>query len=181
VLTYRVFPHVAGVRATQPGHARYLPEQGAGRFDNPASYRARYLALDPTTAVIERFAGLAWWSAAMFRVPGLAGAMYRLGVLEVDEGIDVVDLDDPRRLVDLGSRPTEVMSADRSVTQELARRIHERGADGVRWWSTWPEHRPLLALWSTDVRVVRVLDLGLDHDAVIAAAGILAKPVRMVG
>jgi hypothetical protein len=102
-------------------------------------------------------------------------------VLEVDEGIDVVDLDDPRRLVDLGSRPTEVMSADRSVTQELARRIHERGADGVRWWSTWPEHRPLLALWSTDVRVVRVLDLGLDHDAVIAAAGILAKPVRMVG
>lgn len=178
MLTYRVFPHVPGARSSHPGHALYLPEQGAGRFDNPDLYRARYLALDPTTAVIERFAGLAWWTAAIFRVPGLAGAAHKLAAIRVPDSVDLADLDDPRALVSLRSRPTAVMSADRAVTQQLARRVHQRGGDGIRWWSTWPEHRPLVVLWAGGARVDHVEDLGLDHDAVIAAAGVLAKPLR---
>ncbi len=116
----------------------------------------------------------------MFVYPAIPEARYKLAALDLPDGIDVADLDDPRVLVSLRTRPTAVMSRDRNATQALARRIFERrGTDGIRWWSTWPEHRPLMALWRDEAKVDHVEDLALDHDAVIAAAGVLAKPVRM--
>ena len=179
MLGYRVFPSIRGVRSTQPGHALHVGRQGAGRWDNPELYVARYLATDPTTAVIETFAGLAWWTATMFAAPALPSGAYRLAAIRLPDDLRIADLDDPAMLVALGERPTGVMSADRRHTQELAARIHAAGKhDGIGWWSTWPEHRALLAVWRGDAKVDHVEDLDLDHEAVIAAAGVLAKPIR---
>lgn len=179
MLGYRAFPYIRGARATQRGHPLYLPPQGAGRFDNPDRYKVWYLASDPTTAVIETFAALAWWTPAMFEFPAAPGAHYRLASIELPERTQLSDFDDPEVLAALRTRPTAVMSSDRRVTQALAAAVHQRDEDGIRWWSTWPEHRPLLAVWNGQARVRSTEVLHLDHDAVIAAAGVLAKPVRL--
>lgn len=182
MLAYRVFPHLPGARATKPGNARYVPPQGHGRFDNPDRYQLRYLALDPVTAVVEAFGGLAWWTPAMFRVPALPGAARKLATLTLPDAVRLVDLDDPHRLAEREIRPTEVMAADRAVTQELALRLFEECRwDGIRWWSTWPQHAPVIAVWSATMGVRKVEPLNLDHPAVAGAATFLAKPLRAAG
>lgn len=182
MLAYRVFPHLPGARPRQPGHPLYLHRpQGRGRWDNPALYTVRYLALDPAAAVAETFAnlGLRWWTPAMFRLPALPGATRALGVYRLDDGTALLDLDDPVELAARSLRPTQVLSRNRAQTQAIAARVHGEGRwDGLRWWSYYAPHWTLVAVWAGRWRCVRVEPLDLEHPAVVDAADTLARPIR---
>lgn len=180
MLVYRVFPHLPGARADEPGHPLYVHHpQGKGRWDNPSLYQARYLATSPQAAVGEAFANLSTWSPAMLAAPLLPRSVRRLGTYRFDETANpVLDLDDARALLDRHLRPTDVVVRNRPRTQAIAERIFNEGRwAGIGWWSY---HRPqwaLVALWSTvTLSLERTEDLG-GHPALSEAAAALAKHV----
>jgi hypothetical protein len=137
VIVYRVFPYDAKARPGTPGHPMYLHRpQGRGRLDNPTVYDTWYVALSPECAVGEVFGDLSSWSAEMFTVPYLPGGRRALGLYEVDAGIPILDLDDPKVLVERGLRPTQVVSRNRSVSQGWALSIfHETKSNADRRWA----------------------------------------------
>jgi hypothetical protein len=179
VLLYRIFPHLPSARRGEPGHPLYLHAgQGKGRWDNPASCLAWYMAQEPVSAVGEAFADLATWRDEMFPFPQLPGAQRALGVYRVADDLPYVDLDDARTLVERGMRPTQVIERNRPYTQGKAREIHqERRWNGIRWWSF---HRPqwrVWCLWDVEPACEDVEQLNVAHVAVRDAAGALGKPI----
>jgi hypothetical protein len=179
VLLYRVFPYLASARRGAPGHPLHVhPGQGTGRWDNPASYVAWYLAGEPASAVGEVFAAIGTWREEMFACPQVPGARRALGVYRLADDLPYVDLDDARTLLDRGMRPTQVIERNRPYTQAKALEIYlERRWQGIRWWSF---HRPrwrVWCLWDVVPRCEDVQELGLAHAAVLDAAAALAKPI----
>jgi hypothetical protein len=88
---------------------------------------------------------------------------------------DLLDLDDPRNLVQRSLRPSGVATTDREMTQPMAVAIYEEGVPGFEWWST------IEASWiNVTLFEDRVVDrftlagepelLTLDHPAVREAA-----------
>jgi hypothetical protein len=91
---------------------------------------------------------------------------------------DLVDCNDPAALGRHHLRPDELASHDRGVTQAIARRLHDSGAPGFRWWSA------LTGAWHSTVlfadRVpAKKLDVGepelvtLTHPALARCAAVL--------
>jgi RES domain-containing protein len=164
-----------------------VDRQGGGRFDNPHRYAALYAATSPQAAVGETFANSSTWLAeevtrAKERRPRC------LVTLEVDvDEHRLLDLDDPRTLVDLGLRPSDVVRRNRDHTQEIAQAIWmalpETGTRGLRWRSYWRVEWEVLMLWSDDlqppwfpfVTVAAVDQLRTDHPAVVLAADVLPR------
>jgi len=126
--------------------------QGEGRHDNPERYACLYLATDAQSAVVEQL--------ARFRgnvlVPGMLrrrGLPLGLATLHLDERARLVDLDDPVVLDARDLRPSLVATRRRALTQPQALAIHESGADGIRWWSTFE------SLWANTT----LFDRGARH------------------
>lgn len=179
MLVYRVFPYLASVKAGQPGHPLYVhPEQGTGRFDNPAQYLAWYMADLPTAAVGESFGDLSVWRDEMFPFPRIPGSRRALGTYRLPDELPYVDLDDPQRLVELGVRPSQVVERNRPYTRALALRIYQQGPyNGLRWWSF---HRPqwrVYCLWEIGPTIEVIDHLSLSFPAVRDAATTLSKPL----
>lgn len=179
MLLYRVFPYRSAARRRSPGHPLYVhPGQGKGRWDNPASYLAWYMAQEPTSAVGEVFAAVGTWRDEMFAFPQIPGAQRALGVYRLPDDLPYVDLDDAQTLVERGMRPSQVVERNRPYTQAKALDIYqERRWHGIRWWSL---HRPqwrVWCLWDIDLVCEDVQDLDVEHVAVRDAASVLAKPV----
>ena len=87
-----------------------------------------------------------------------------------------VDLDRPDVLAERGLRPSLVATRHREVTQPQALAIHETGADGVRWWSTFESLWANVTLFDRAVRrlrVVRVAALAADDAALREALELL--------
>jgi hypothetical protein len=178
LLLYRVFPYLPSALEGEAGHPLYVhPNQGAGRFDNPALYLAWYVSSEPSSAVGEVFASLTHWSEAMFDFPLIPDSRRALATYRLQDDLPYVDLDDPQRLVELGVRPSQVVQRNRPYTQALAARIYAMADyNGIRWWSF---HRPswrVWCLWEIVPSVETVDELTLDHPAVKEAAENLAKP-----
>jgi hypothetical protein len=87
-------------------------------------------------------------------------------------------------LVELGLRPTQIVTRNLAVTSEWAHRIwsqsspaiDDRKWQAVQWWSF---HRPtwtVVASWERP-KLVELERLNLDHPAVVAAAKSLNRPV----
>jgi hypothetical protein len=155
--------------------------QGEGRHDAPTLYGCLYASVEPLSAVVEQLAGLTGTSiepADLFR----HGHPLALGALELDDGAELLDLDDPEVLVRERLRPSRVATNDRSTTQEQALELFERhaGAVGLRWWSTFESlwanvtlfDRAEGALEASDVQALEVGD-----DVVREAADFLGLPV----
>jgi hypothetical protein len=134
---YRLFPFDPEASPRGEGGplfvARHL--QGGGRHDNPDAYGALYASRSTISPIAEHLA--AW------RASGAGGSALRpegraMALVGFDEsGLNsVVDLDDPRTLLDRGLRPSSVATRERRVTRPLARALYEEGAAGFRWWST---------------------------------------------
>jgi len=179
VLLYRVFPYLSTASSGQPGHPLYIhPNQGYGRFDNPARYLAWYMASEAVSAVGESFADITVWKDAMFDFPSIPGSRKALGIYDLPDDLPYVDLDDPQQLVDRGVRPSQVVERNRPFTQGLALTIYQESRyNGIRWWSF---HRPqwrVWCLWEVDPTVAQVDDLTTSHIAVVSAARTLAKAV----
>lgn len=181
MLLYRVFPWLASAEPGTPGHALFVPpSRGAGRIDNPGYYDALYLSSAPAGAVAEIFGDLSVWTPEMLRKPQIPGSVRAVGTYELDESARVFDLDDPRALVELALRPSEVVTREREVTQRWALAIFQRRAwTGVRWWSYYDPRWYAYGLWDRgSLRVVDVQPLKLDSPAVVEAATVLMRPLR---
>lgn len=137
-MLYRVFPKVAGAAPSQDGGPLYVDRtlQGPGRHDNPTEFAALYMSRQAESAVAERikwFQGRTVTPDAFQRVDGRP---YALATLD-DSGLEgLVDLDDPRELIRLGFRPSQVATHHRDLTQRMALSVFQEGATGMEWWST---------------------------------------------
>ena len=150
------------------------PYQGEGRHDHPAAYGCLYLSEQPLSCVVEqlaRFRGQRLIPELLLR----RGLPLALAELELPDGAELVDLDEPAVLRRERLRPSRVATRHRDVTQPQARALHDRhpSAAGLRWWSTYE------ALWANvtlferarrrlGVRAVRALAV-TDPDVVEAA------------
>ena len=72
----------------------------------------------------------------------------------------VVDLDEPRVLVRERLRPSVVATRQREVTQPQALALFERGAAGMRWWSTFESLWANVTLFDVRGSVVRQFVFG---------------------
>jgi hypothetical protein len=154
------------------------PYQGEGRHDNRELYGCLYLSDRAVSCVVEQL--------ARFRGQRLTAPLLRrrelplaLAELELDDGAELIDLDQPAVLRRERLRPSLVATRRREVTQPQARAFYEThvAAAGIRWWSTFE------SLWANatlfdraaprlGLREIRVLTL--DDPAVAEAADFFA-------
>jgi hypothetical protein len=148
--------------------------QGEGRHDNPDLYGCLYLADRAVSCAVEqlaRFRGQRLLPALLRR----RGLPLALADLELADGLELLDLDDPVVLRRERLRPSQVATRDRSLTQPQARALHDRHsrAAGLRWWSTYE------ALWinvtlferaASQLRLRSVRALTVDDPVVVQAA-----------
>lgn len=181
VALYRVLPYLPGVRRGRAGHPLYVPRStGVNRVDNPGSYQTLYLGDSPAGAVAEAFGWAPRWDAGLFRgPPSLPGSIRALVRYELPEATSVCDLDDAERLVDLGLRPSSVVTRDRAVTQAWALSLFESGSFvGVRWWSYYDPGWGSYGLWDHSRLALKgVQVLTAAHPAVREAAEVLVRPL----
>lgn len=179
-----MFPYRSSSASGEPGHPMYehRPQRG-GRADHP-DYYVWYVAHQAEAACGETFGNLSSWTDAMFEFPAVPGARRALGVYELPDDLRICDLDDPRRLVEVGLRPTQVVARNLAVTSDWAHRIWSMRTDAidgrkwqaVQWWSFHRPHWTVVASWEVP-RLVEVQSLALDHPAVVAAAKSLNRTV----
>jgi hypothetical protein len=183
VILFRCFAWDEGVSARARGGALWFPRmlQGEGRHDAPTFYGCLYVSAEPVSAVVEQLAGLTGTSiepADLFR----HGNPLALGAVELDDGAELVDLDDPSVLVREELRPSRVATNDRATTQAQAVELFHRhgGAVGLRWWSTFESLWPNITLFDraeTALEVSDVLRLDVGDDVVLEAAEFLGLSV----
>jgi hypothetical protein len=150
--TWRCFPWNPLSREGAPFSASYLvPGQTVGRFDLQDRPPVRYLSESPEHAIGEV---LGPFRGTAFRAAYLRQGGHPLALVEVTLAPTLVeripDCTDPRVLATLRIRPDELAHHDRTVTQALARRLHDLGGAtgspaGLRWWSA------LTGAWHTIV------------------------------
>ncbi|WP_394254310.1 RES family NAD+ phosphorylase [Pseudoclavibacter helvolus] len=190
MLVYRVFPYDAKAQPEKSGHPTYLHRpQGAGRWDNPDLYDTWYVGREPETAIAESFGNLAHWGESMFRFPSAPSTRRVLGVFSLPDDLQILDLDDPRNLTDLGIRPSQVVIRNKAYTQGRARQIWqqttpsaERRWSAIGWWSFHAPHLRNLALMSSlsgpsPMTFVEAQPLTLTHPAVVECASLLHRVV----
>jgi hypothetical protein len=185
VILWRVLPWQAEARPADPGGALWFPRelQGAGRHDNPDLYGCLYVGESPVSPVAE--------ALAPYRGAGVlaAGMLTRSGVplalaqLSLSDDSHVIDLDDPRVLLDSSLRPSQVATGKRLVTQAYAGRLFVRrpAPAGLRWWSTLEAGLANLTLFDrarSRMEVVGVTRLTLADRAVREAADLLGLSSR---
>ncbi|HEY8257000.1 MAG TPA: RES family NAD+ phosphorylase [Gemmatimonadales bacterium] len=149
---WRCFPWDPAAPDGAAFSSRHLvPGQTVGRFDLHDRPPVRYLAESPDHALGEM---LAPFRGTRFHPSYLRQSGRQLAMTEVTLADSLAgripDCTDPEVLTALGLRPDELAHHDRTVTQSIARRLHDRGADsgnpaGLRWWSA------LTGAWHTIV------------------------------
>ena len=183
MILFRCFAWNERARETAPDGPLWIPRifQGEGRHDNPDLYGCLYLSEPAVSCVVEqlaRFRGQRL-AAALFRRRGLPLAVAEL---ELADGVEIVDLDDPQRLEREKLRPSVVATRARGETQPQARRLYRRhaGAAGLRWWSTYE------ALWlnvtlfdraAAGLQLRSVRALTLDDRIIVEASDFLGLRV----
>lgn len=180
---HRVFPWDQRAPSGAPFSPDYVPpQQGSGRFDL-ADGTVLYLGETPEHAVgevLQGFRGRPLRDSALRRF-GHPLALVRIEVPD-DLAQGIVDLDDPARLLALSLHPSDVASDDRARTREIATRLRDGGATGLRWWSrlTGDWHAVVLFLSRAPMErlsIGRPEVLTRDHAAVVAACRQLGIPV----
>ena len=140
MILWRVLPWRPEAGPRDPGGPLWFPRelQGAGRHDNPDRYGCLYVGESPISPVAEALAPFRGAGVLSDGMIERMGAPLALAQLSLPDGSRVVDLDDPRVLVDVGLSPSEVATGVRAVTQAYAARLFARrpAPDGLRWWST---------------------------------------------
>ena len=181
---HRVFPWDQRAPSGAPFSPDYVPpQQGSGRFDLPDGL-VLYLAETADHAVgevLQGFRGRPLRDSALRRF-GHPLALVRIEVPD-DVAQGIVDLDDPSRLLALSLHPSDVASDDRARTREIATRLRDGGATGLRWWSrlTGDWHGVVLFLSRAPIERLALGQpevLTRDHRAVVVACRQLGIPVE---
>jgi hypothetical protein len=182
VILYRCFRRRRRAAPAAPGGALWFARalQGEGRHDRPELYGCLYASEEPVSAVVEQLAALA---GTALGTPDLVrgGLPLALATLRLEDGAELVDLDDPAVLAELRLRPALVATHERARTQAGAAAVHAQrpGAAGLRWWSLFEAQWANVTLFdraapSLEVEEVRTLALG--DQVVQEAAGFLGLP-----
>jgi len=105
-----------------------------------------------------------------------------LASLDLQEGVTVVDLDDPSTLIATGLRPSLVATRHRTVTQRQAADVYEShpAAIALRWWSTLESswiNWTLFDRAERSLEVAEAMELTIDHPVVHEAADLLGLAV----
>jgi hypothetical protein len=179
VILFRCFAWDASVSARARGGALWFPRmlQGEGRHDAPTLYGCLYVSSEPVSALVEQLAGL---TGTSIEPPDLFrhGHPLALAAVELDDGAELLDLDDPAVLVQEELRPSRVATNDRPTTQGQASELFQRHGEvvGVRWWSTFESLWPNITLFDraeTALEVSDVQRLEVGDDVVREAADFL--------
>jgi hypothetical protein len=183
VRLYRVLPYASTARtAADAGHPLYRPPAvGANRIDNPDLFQSLYVGDDPACAVAEAFGWASRWGSGLLRgSPSIAGSVRALITFDLPDDAAICDLDDARRLVTLGLKPSNVVTRDRSVTQRWARSIYDGGQHaGVRWWSYYNPDWGSIGLWDVSrLTIADVEPLTMAHPAVTHAAAAINRIIE---
>ena len=179
MILYRCFAWNERARPDRPDGALWFPRryQGDGRHDNADLYGCLYLSERPLSCIVEQL--------ARFRGQRLSAALLRrrnlplaLAELELPEGAELVDLDDPAVLRRERLRPSRVATRAREVTQPQARALHEGRpeAAGLRWWSTFESLWTNVTLFdraAPGLRLASIRALALEDEETVAAADVL--------
>ncbi len=178
---WRVFPWDPGASEGARFSAFFIPAPtGRGRFDLPRDLSpVLYLAESPDHAVAEL---LQPWRGRRLEPHHLerAGRPLAAAGVEVPSTAWLFDLCDPAGLLELAVGPDVTASRLRERTQPIARSVWDRGAAGLRWWSSfWGD-------WHTVVLFTARLGSGLtfsppevlrpDSPPVVRAATLLGMP-----
>lgn len=183
MILFRCLAWDKAARSRTRGGPLWFPRmlQGNGRHDNPTLYGCLYVSVEPVSAVaeqLERLVGTSLEAVDLVR----RGLPLALAAITLDDGVELLDLDDPAVLVGEGLRPSEVATNDRSVTQAGAADVFTRHPDvaGVRWWSTIEALWPNLTLFDRAEELLGVDDvqpLDLGDEVVVEAADYLGLPI----
>lgn len=145
---YRVFPFDAGAALNDRGGALFVPPaSGQSRIHNADIYNVLYVSAEPHAAVAEVLGRIELWRPATFVHP--SGRPLALATSEAPDDLPLFEINDVDALRSIGvTRPTDVVTRDRAITQAWARTIFERGGfAGVRWWSYYNPDWPVVGLW----------------------------------
>ena len=176
MILHRCFAWDERAAPTGPDGPLWFPRiyQGEGRHDNPDRYGCLYLSTSPLSTIVEqlaRFRGQRLLPSLLRR----RGLPLALADLEIHEGAELVDLDDPVVLRREKLRPSRVATRDRRVTQAQAARLHDRHsrAAGLRWWSTYEAswiNATLFDRAASQLQMRSVRALTLEDPIVVEAA-----------
>lgn len=177
---WRALPLDRKAEAGEAGGALWFPrlQQGGGRHDNPDLYGCLYVSEEPVSAVAELLAPFRGTGRLLPSMLVRFGAPLSLAALELEEGITVVDLDDPSTLIAIDLRPSLVATRRREATQRQAAEIYDShpAALGLRWWSTLESswiNWTLFDRAGDSLALADVQELSLDHPVVQEAADLL--------
>jgi hypothetical protein len=184
VILYRCFAWNERARLDRPDGALWFPRpyQGDGRHDNPDLYGCLYLSEQPLACVVEqlaRFRGQRLLPALLVR----RGLPLALAELELPDGTELMDLDEPAVLRREQLRPSLVATRAREVTQPQARALYERHPEavGMRWWSTFESQWLNVTVFDRaagELELVSARALAIADEEVNAAAEVLGlRPV----
>jgi hypothetical protein len=179
VILYRCFAWNERAAPDSPDGALWFPRpyQGEGRHDNPLVYGCLYLSEQPLSCVVEqlaRFRGQRLTASLLSR----RGLPLGLAEIELPDGAELVDLDEPAVLRRERLRPSRVATRERNVTQPQALALHEGhgSAAGLRWWSTFESLWANVTLFdraASELRLASVKALDPAADEIVAAADVL--------
>jgi hypothetical protein len=179
LILHRCFAWNERARAGQPDSPLWFPRefQGDGRHDNPDVYGCLYVTDREVSGVVEqlaRFRGQRLIEPLLVR----RGLRLALAAIELPDGAELIDLDDPVVLRRRRLRPSLVATRDRSVTQPQALAVHaDTDAAGLRWWSIHESQWANYTLFDrARLAVQEVRPLALDDPAVAEAADFLGLP-----
>jgi len=180
VRLWRALPVDRSAKAREMGGALWFPrlQQGGGRHDNPDLYGCLYVAEDPVSAVAELLAPFRGTGRLLPSMLVRYGKALALAALELEDGVTVVDLDEPSTLIATGLRPSQVATRRRTVTQRQAADVYEAHAEAVaiRWWSilesSWINWT-LFDRSETSLRAAEVDELTVEHPVASEAAELL--------
>jgi hypothetical protein len=174
---YRAFRWDRRSAGASVGGPLYVPRhrQGSGRHDIPERDGVIYASLAAASCaaeVIKSFRGQLLVNEVFERAAGGSSA---LACLETQKNLTLVDLDDPKQLDKRKLLPSQVVSPQRTVTQEMTRALHDEGVAGFLWWSTLNSGWKNVTLFESRVRrelkvVAGPRALSLDDPDVLAAA-----------
>ena len=176
MILYRCFAWDEHAPDAGPDGPLWFPRiyQGEGRHDNPDRYGCLYLSISQLSTVVEQL--------ARFRSQRLLPSLLRrrglplaLADLELHDGAELVDLDDPVVLRRERLRPSRVATRDRRITQPQALALYDRHrrVAGVRWWSMYEAGWINVTLFdraASRVRVGSIRALTAEDPAVVEAA-----------